>query len=210
MGEAAGRWFGAACAGEALVATAVGATREETVWKLRRSLPRDAERSVPDDARPGYARRVLALLAELEAGEESGKAFSLAIDYVPGPLARVLTVAARIPIGYVTTYGAIAKATGTEARFVGGAMASNPLYPIVPCHRVLGADLSLVGYGGRKGEAALRAKLARLSAEVRGFTAERDVEVADASLRVSPVEWAIAKAGSGADDRSRQLTLFPS
>ncbi len=86
-------------------------------------------------------------------------------------------------------------------------MASNPLYPIVPCHRVVGADLSLVGYSGSKGPDALRNKLARLSKESRGFKAEQDVLVEGRPLRVYPVEWAIAHAQKHgrADDRQRSL-----
>jgi hypothetical protein len=71
----------------------------------------------------------------------------------------------------------------------------------------VGADLSLVGYAGSKGEAALRAKLARLSKEARGFEAERDVLVEGRPLRVYPVEWAIAHARrhGRVDDRQRSL-----
>jgi hypothetical protein len=87
-------------------------------------------------------------------------------------------------------------------------MASNPLYPIVPCHRVVGADLSLVGYAGRKGEQAFGAKLARLSREVRGCTEERSVLVDGKTLKVLPVEWVIAKAEKRGFGPSRQRTLF--
>ena len=97
------------------------------------------------------SRRRSPCWSELEAGREEHKSFSLAAEYVGEPLAGVLKVAAAIPLGYVTSYGNIAKASGAEARDVGKVMASNPLYPIVPCHRVVGADLSLVGYAGSKG-----------------------------------------------------------
>jgi hypothetical protein len=72
----------------------------------------------------------------------------------------------------------------------------------------VGADLSLVGYAGSKGEEALRAKLARLSREARGFTSEKDVSVEGRALRVYPVEWAIAKAEKHGAGRGRQRTLF--
>ena len=61
-------------------------------------------------------------------------------------------------------------------------MAGNPLYPIVPCHRVVGADMSLVGYGGKQTTGALTAKLSRLQAEARAQeerrlrTARREAE----------------------------------
>ncbi|HEX9188289.1 MAG TPA: MGMT family protein, partial [Vicinamibacteria bacterium] len=84
----------------------------------------------------------------------------------------------------------------------------NPLYPIVPCHRVVGADLALVGYFGSKRETALQSKLARLEKEARGFSAERDVVVAGRPMRVYPVEWAVAHAGKARAEAGRQLRLF--
>jgi methylated-DNA-[protein]-cysteine S-methyltransferase len=52
--------------------------------------------------------------------------------------------------GRVTSYGAVAAALGrpTAARAVGAANGRNPISIIVPCHRVVGADGSLTGYGG--------------------------------------------------------------
>lgn len=196
-----------ACVGDRLVATAAGSTRATTLEYLRRSLPRGAAHRLADDERSAYVESTIALLAELEAGHEEHKDFSLATEHLGEALAGVLKAAAAVPLGYVTSYGNIAKASGAEARDVGRIMASNPLYPIVACHRVVGADLSLVGYAGSTGEAALRAKLARLSSEARGFRAEQDRLVDGRPLRVYPVEWAIAKARQGASD-TRQRRLF--
>ncbi len=59
-----------------------------------------------------------------------------------------------IPYGGTVSYGALAarlsERTGrrTSARAVGGAVGRNPISLIVPCHRVVGADGSLVGYAG--------------------------------------------------------------
>jgi methylated-DNA-[protein]-cysteine S-methyltransferase len=55
-----------------------------------------------------------------------------------------------IPYGHVITYGEIARAVGKPqaVRAVGAANARNPLSIIVPCHRVIGSDGSLTGYGG--------------------------------------------------------------
>ena len=59
-----------------------------------------------------------------------------------------------IPYGQTTTYGAIARRLEREtgrrqsARAVGGAVGHNPLCLIVPCHRVVGANGSLTGFGG--------------------------------------------------------------
>jgi methylated-DNA-[protein]-cysteine S-methyltransferase len=56
-----------------------------------------------------------------------------------------------IPYGVTWSYGAIAAAIGKgpeSARAVGLANGSNPLSIVVPCHRVIGADGSLTGFGG--------------------------------------------------------------
>ena len=56
----------------------------------------------------------------------------------------------RIPAGTTTSYGALAATIGRPSamRAVGLAVGSNPVAIIVPCHRVIGADHSLTGYGG--------------------------------------------------------------
>jgi O-6-methylguanine DNA methyltransferase len=63
---------------------------------------------------------------------------------------RVWKALTRIPPGETTSYGAIAKALGSAgaSRAVGAANGANPIAIIVPCHRVIGASGSLVGYGG--------------------------------------------------------------
>jgi methylated-DNA-[protein]-cysteine S-methyltransferase len=55
-----------------------------------------------------------------------------------------------IPFGRTTSYGAIAKKLGhpNGGRAVGVANGANPIALIVPCHRVIGSDGSLTGYGG--------------------------------------------------------------
>jgi len=56
----------------------------------------------------------------------------------------------RVPYGETTSYGAIAKELGlvNGARAIGLANAQNPIGLIVPCHRVIGSDGSLTGFGG--------------------------------------------------------------
>ena len=55
-----------------------------------------------------------------------------------------------IPFGQTTTYGSVAAAIAhpRSAHAVGGAVGANPVSIIVPCHRVIGSDGSLTGYGG--------------------------------------------------------------
>jgi methylated-DNA-[protein]-cysteine S-methyltransferase len=55
-----------------------------------------------------------------------------------------------ISFGTTTTYGALARSLGrpAAARAVGAAVGRNPIPIVIPCHRVLGSDGSLTGYGG--------------------------------------------------------------
>ena len=63
---------------------------------------------------------------------------------------RVWTALVDIPYGDTATYGALARSLDTPAasRAVGAANGQNPISIIVPCHRLVGADGSLTGYGG--------------------------------------------------------------
>jgi methylated-DNA-[protein]-cysteine S-methyltransferase len=63
---------------------------------------------------------------------------------------RVWAALLEIPYGQTASYGAIAAAVGRPdaVRAVGATNGRNPIAVIVPCHRVIGADGALVGYGG--------------------------------------------------------------
>jgi methylated-DNA-[protein]-cysteine S-methyltransferase len=63
---------------------------------------------------------------------------------------RVWAALRKIPPGTTTTYGALSAGLGipTAPRAVGAANGQNPNSIVVPCHRVIGADGSLTGYGG--------------------------------------------------------------
>jgi methylated-DNA-[protein]-cysteine S-methyltransferase len=73
---------------------------------------------------------------------------------------RVLGELVRVPYGEVVTYGELAARASRPraARAVGTVMNRNPLPIVLPCHRVIGANGSLVGYGGglERKEALLR------------------------------------------------------
>ena len=55
-----------------------------------------------------------------------------------------------IPYGVTTSYGKVAADVGRPngSRAVGAAVGSNPIAIVIPCHRVIGANGSLTGYGG--------------------------------------------------------------
>jgi methylated-DNA-[protein]-cysteine S-methyltransferase len=89
-------------------------------------------------------------LREYLAGKR--KRFSLQIDWalMRSFQRQVLLATYAIPYGQTTTYGDLAQQLelARSARAVGRAEATNPIPLIIPCHRVLGADGKLRGYGG--------------------------------------------------------------
>ncbi len=77
--------------------------------------------------------------------------FSSPLDMLGTDFQRAVWQAvAAIPYGETRSYGEIARNVGRPAasRAVGAANGANPLPPFVPCHRVIGGDGSLTGYGG--------------------------------------------------------------
>ena len=77
--------------------------------------------------------------------------FDLRLDLVGTEFQRrVWTALLTIPYGETRSYGAIAKQIGSPGAFraVGLANGHNPIGIIVPCHRVIGSNGSLTGYGG--------------------------------------------------------------
>jgi methylated-DNA-[protein]-cysteine S-methyltransferase len=79
------------------------------------------------------------------------KQFDLALETGGTPFQqRVWQALQSIPYGKTTTYGELASELGNPRamRAVGLANGRNPISIIIPCHRVIGADGSLTGYGG--------------------------------------------------------------
>src|SRR5581483_10919629 len=77
--------------------------------------------------------------------------FDLTLDLRVAPFHEaVLAELARIPYGRTDTYGSLAAKVGRPraARAVGTVMNRNPIPIVLPCHRVVGANGSLTGYGG--------------------------------------------------------------
>jgi methylated-DNA-[protein]-cysteine S-methyltransferase len=98
-------------------------------------------------------RRLSPVRRELEEYfEQRRTSFDVDVDIsLLAPFHRlVLDELARVPYGEVTTYGRLAARIErpSAARAVGGALNKNPVPIILPCHRVVGASGSLVGYAG--------------------------------------------------------------
>jgi methylated-DNA-[protein]-cysteine S-methyltransferase len=100
--------------------------------------------------RPGGFQWAADQLAEYFAGSRTEFDLPLAPTGSPFQLA-VWAELTRIPYGETVSYGEVARAIGKSllaSRAVGLANGRNPISIIVPCHRVIGADGSLTGYGG--------------------------------------------------------------
>jgi methylated-DNA-[protein]-cysteine S-methyltransferase len=100
----------------------------------------------PTDA----ARRAL---DEYFAGRREELGLSVDLRGVRPFQAAVLTELAHVPYGQTATYGELAARIGKPraSRAVGGALNRNPIPIVLPCHRIVGAGGSLVGYGGGLG-----------------------------------------------------------
>jgi len=105
---------------------------------------------LPDE---NHTRDILEQIRAYMAGTR--RDFDLKIDWsVLNPFqARALRVTLAIPYGKTKTYGEIAAEIGSPAaaRAVGRAEATNPMPLVIPCHRVVGSDGKLHGYGGHGG-----------------------------------------------------------
>ena len=91
-----------------------------------------------------WAEQVVAQL------ESPGEAIDVPLDVVGSAFQKsVWEALCQIPAGETLSYAEVAKRVGVPngARAVGLACGSNPLAPMIPCHRVLRSDGSLGGYG---------------------------------------------------------------
>jgi methylated-DNA-[protein]-cysteine S-methyltransferase len=101
----------------------------------------------PDPA--GVLAETIAQLQQYFAGTR--RYFDLPLDPVGTPFQQQAWLALRtIPYGETVTYGEQARRLGdpNKARAVGAANGRNPLPIVVPCHRVVGSNGSLTGFGG--------------------------------------------------------------
>lgn len=117
---------------------------ERDIEELARTFgPRILRSSKPVD-------RVRIELDEYLAGKRRDFDLDLDVRAVPEYHQRVLHELTRVGYGETTTYGALAAKTGNPraARAVGTVMNRNPIPIVLPCHRVVGANGSLTGYGG--------------------------------------------------------------
>jgi methylated-DNA-[protein]-cysteine S-methyltransferase len=114
---------------------------------LRARTP--VERAADAESDPEWLIESRRQLTEYFAGTRCH--FELRLDPRGTPFQQQVWAAlCAIPYGETTSYGELARRIGNPraVRAVGLANGSNPLPIIVPCHRVIGADGTLTGYGG--------------------------------------------------------------
>ena len=143
--ETALGWVGIAWSAHGLVALTLPQPSEEAAMRL---LPQGR---VGVDLAPGLD--VYTLQEKLRrAYRGEAVTFDEALDpHLGTPFQqRVWAITRAIPRGKTRTYGEIAREAGSPgaARAVGQAMARNPWPMLVPCHRVVGHDGRLTGFGG--------------------------------------------------------------
>jgi methylated-DNA-[protein]-cysteine S-methyltransferase len=131
----------------------------------------DAPNPRPDwnrDAAAPLVSAVAAQLTEYAAGRR--REFDVPLRLEGTRFQRAVWAAIRaIPFGETISYGTLAERIGSprSVRAAGAATGRNPISVIVPCHRIVGSDGSLTGYGG--GLERKRALL-ELEARVNGLT----------------------------------------
>jgi|SRR3990170_4954711 len=182
-----GVWFGAACDEQRVFVTSFAHTVQDVLRGLLESVPFE----VPFEAFPKpspLAEKVFTSLKSVYDGKGTKLTLPLAPEHLTPYNVKVLEVCSLIPVGYVASYSAVAKAAGGGARSVGRVMAANPFAPLVPCHRVVKSDFTLGGYGG-----GLNVKAELLAREKRGYKSREDIPVDSKRLRVFPVEFALEK-----------------
>jgi O-6-methylguanine DNA methyltransferase len=184
-----GVWCGVAYDREEVFATTFAFSEKMALRGLLESIPFN----VPFQhlEKPSvFAEHALGLLRNIYDGKDVSHSFSLAIEHLSDYARKVIEIVSLIPLGYVASYGSVARAAGGSPRAVGRVMALNPFAPIVPCHRVVSSDFTLGGYGG-----GLKVKLDFLKREKRGYTAKREIPVNGKKLQVFPAEFVLRKVG---------------
>ena len=174
-------WYAAALNGNKVFATNFAGNEKDALQPILRSLPYDSPFEIIDKL-DATAEELFKAMSEILAGKGISFNFELDMNRLPRITRRVLEAMSLIPIGYVTTYGALARVVGTGPRVAGHACATNPFAPIIPCHRVVASDLSLHGYGG-----GLRLKWKILQKENRGYKEVSKVKLKEKELSLIPI-----------------------
>ncbi len=177
-----GVWFGAAVRDDQVLATNFS-FEEEDLGRLLGRLPPNVTFQVAEEPNR-LLTEVLEALEEIFEGKDRGSyGLKIGMDYLSSYTRRVLNCTRLVPVGYVTTYGALALAAGGISRSVGRVEASNPFPLLIPCHRVVRSDLSIGGYGY-----GVQVKLELLRREERGYEEAKQLKVGSGELALFPAK----------------------
>lgn len=178
-------WCAAAIEDEKVWTTAFATSEKECVQQLLESLPYDKPFQLEEKPSP-LAEKILDTMKSILEGEGASWDFKLERSHLSNYAQKVLDCLSKVPVGYVTTYKALAKAAGGGPRAVGQIMASNPFAPLVPCHRVIKSDFSIGGFGGGFG-GGVKIKRSLLQREDKGFEKPSKVKTECRMLELFPV-----------------------
>jgi methylated-DNA-[protein]-cysteine S-methyltransferase len=173
-------WYSAAVQNDQLLATNFS-LKEQDLGRLLGRLPSNVTFQVAEEPNQ-LLTEVLEALKRIFNGEDRDSyEFNIDMEYLSNYTRKVLNCTRLVPVGYVTTYGAIANVSGGIARSVGRVEASNPFPLLIPCHRVVRSDLSIGGYGY-----GTQVKLELLQREERGYEEAGQLEVGNKELTLFP------------------------
>jgi len=176
-------WFATAIKNERIIATTFTPNENDALKHLLNSLPYEIPFQMAEKPTQ-FSNKVLSTLKSIFDGKNASSEFRLEMKHLSGYAQKVLRCVSLVPVGYVTTYGEVAKVIGSSPRAVGRVMATNPFPPLVPCHRVVRSDFTLGGFEG-----GIAMKWAILQRENRGYPKGMKIKVNGKSLSLFPINF---------------------
>ncbi|MGD8505103.1 MAG: MGMT family protein [Candidatus Bathyarchaeota archaeon] len=176
-------WFAAAIENESILATSSARNEKDALKYILHDVPYNASFQMAED-HTQFSKKVMSAMQSIFDGDGTSSKFKLEMKHLSDYAQKVLKCVSLVPVGYVTTYGAVAKAIGGSPRAVGRVMATNPFPPLVPCHRVVRSDFTLGGFGGGVGM-----KWVMLQRENKGHSESMQIRVDGKSLSLFPINF---------------------
>lgn len=176
-----GMWYAAAIEGDSVYTTSFAWEESDVLKHMLGNLPFKASFQMAEK-HIQLSDKLLEAVKSVFEGENVSTDFKLEMSHLSPYSQKVLRLLAKVPVGYVTTYNALAKAMGGGPRAVGRVMATNPFAPLVPCHRVVCSDFSLGGFGS-----GVDVKQEMLQREERGYREPSKIKADGAVLTIFPV-----------------------
>lgn len=138
--------------GEAIVRLHMQGDAEFEIALRQAKAEADAAAAAGREPGDRLSRQAVAELSEYFAGSRQLFDLPVALEGTPFQQ-RIWAELLQIPFGQLSSYGELAAAAGSPvaSRAVGGAVGSNPVPIIVPCHRILAHDGRITGYSGGRG-----------------------------------------------------------